>query len=65
VDWITFIVGGVRITQQEDEICSGLTSSKVFTTGSSYRFMTTSCIDNMMACRIWKYKIPLKIRVFL
>jgi hypothetical protein len=43
----------------------GLTASKVFTTGSLYRFMTTGGMDSKMTSRIWKCKIPLKIRVFL
>jgi hypothetical protein len=55
----------VSLSQQEDVVSWGLTASKVFTTGSLYRFMTTGGMDSKMTSRIWKCKIPLKIRVFL
>jgi hypothetical protein len=59
------LLSDVRLTQQEDIISWGLTPSKVFETSSLYRFMTDGGMDSRLAVRIWKCKIPLKIRIFL
>jgi hypothetical protein len=65
--WIELqsLLRGVSLSQQGDVVSWGLTASKIFTTGLLYRFMTTGGVDSKMASRIWKCKIPLKIRVFL
>jgi hypothetical protein len=58
-------VRGTVVNQEEDTILSGLTPSKQFTTSSLHRFLTTGGVNSRMAKKIWKSKIPLKIRVFL
>jgi hypothetical protein len=67
IEWneLQSVLEGVSSTQIEDEILWGLSSSKLFTTTSLYRFLTTGGVDGKMACRIWKCKIPLKIQVFI
>jgi hypothetical protein len=59
------LLGGVSLSNQEDVLSWGLTTSKLFATRSLYRFMTNGGMDSKMARKIWKCKIPLKIRVFL
>jgi hypothetical protein len=56
---------GGSLTHQDDVICWGLIASRIYTTRSLYRFMTSSGVDNRMMRRIWKCKIPLKIKIFL
>jgi hypothetical protein len=56
---------GVTLSQNDDEVSWGLTSLRIFTTGSLYRFMTNGGVNSRMASRIWKCKVPLKVRVFL
>jgi hypothetical protein len=57
--------GGGSLTHQDDVICWGLIASRIYTTGSLYRFMASGGVDNRMMRRIWKCKIPLKIKIFL
>jgi hypothetical protein len=42
----------VSLTQYDDEVSWGLTSSRVFTTGSLYKFMTSDGMDSRMSIRI-------------
>jgi hypothetical protein len=59
------MLSGVCLTTQEDEIIWRLSTSKTFTTSSLYKFLTTSGIDCTLVKKIWKCKVPLKIRIFL
>jgi hypothetical protein len=59
------LLGEVRMSSEEDEISWGLSELKVFTTNSLYKFLTTGGIRSSLACKIWKCKVPLKIKVFL
>jgi hypothetical protein len=59
------VLGCCALTEGEDEILWGLSSSKRFTTSSLYIFLTTGGVDCKMAHQMWKCKIPLKIRVFM
>jgi hypothetical protein len=52
---------GVVITNEDDKIAWGLSSSKQFTTSSLYRFLRSGGVTNKMARDIWSYKVPLKI----
>jgi hypothetical protein len=56
---------GVLLSSESDKVSWGLTKKKVFTTGSLYRFVTHRGVNSKMARRIWKCKIPLKIRIFI
>jgi hypothetical protein len=56
---------GVLLSSESDKVSWGLTKKKVFTTGSLYRFVTHRGVNSKMAMRIWKCKIPLKIRIFI
>jgi hypothetical protein len=56
---------GVTLTDSDDEISWALTANKKFSTKSLYRFLTNGGIPNILAQKIWKCKLPLKIRIFL
>jgi hypothetical protein len=56
---------GVIITNEPDEVSWGLSSSKTFTSQSLYKFLTHGCVSNRFAMKIWKCRVPLKIRIFL
>jgi hypothetical protein len=43
----------------------GLISSRQYITNSLYKFMTNGGMNSNMASKIWKCKIPLKVRIFL
>jgi hypothetical protein len=55
----------VELTEEEDEVCWGLTTSKTFTTSSMYKFLTSGGVSCKMPDKIWKCKVPLKIRIFI
>jgi hypothetical protein len=55
----------VSLTHEDDRISWGLTTSKRFSTSSLYKFLTSGGVNSSTAKRIWKYRVPLKIRVFL
>jgi hypothetical protein len=55
----------VSLTHEDDVISWGLTASKRFCTSSLYKFMTSGGVGSSTAKRIWKCKVPLKIKVFL
>jgi hypothetical protein len=55
----------VSLTQEDDRISWGLTTSKRFSTNSLYKFLTSGGINSSTTKRIWKCRVPLKIRVFL
>jgi hypothetical protein len=59
------LMSSVCMTTQEDEITWGLSSSKTFSTRSLYRFLTNGGIDSKLTQKIWKCKVPMKIKVFL
>jgi hypothetical protein len=58
-------VAGVQISPNSDQIVWGLSKSKQFTTGSLYKFLTARGVTSRLAKKIWKCKLPLKIRIFL
>jgi hypothetical protein len=58
-------LGEVNLNQAEDKILWGLSANKIFSTSSLYRFMTSGGVSSNVAKKIWKCKIPLKIRIFL
>jgi hypothetical protein len=53
------------LNAKEDEVTWGLLPSKKFITRSLYNFLTNRRINYKMVKRIWKYKLPLKIRIFM
>jgi hypothetical protein len=57
----------VTISNEEDNIIWDLGSSKKFTTSSLYKFMTYGGggVNCKMEGKIWKCKVPLKIRIFI
>jgi hypothetical protein len=56
----------VQLTDQRDVVSWGLTPSKQFSSSSLYKFMTSGGgVSSGLAKRIWKCKLPLKIRIFL
>jgi hypothetical protein len=59
------ILRGVTLSNRDDEISYSLTANKIFSTRSLYRFVTSGGLPNKLARKIWKCKVPLKIRIFL
>jgi hypothetical protein len=59
-----FAQGGT-LTDSDDEISWALTTNKKLSTKSLYRFLTNGGIPSIIAWKIWKCKLPLKIRIFL
>jgi hypothetical protein len=59
------LLENVCISDEEDEIQWELTVSKVFTTRSLYRLITSGGVNYRVAEKLWGCKIPLKIRIFL
>jgi hypothetical protein len=55
---------GVIITNEPDEVSWALSSSKTFTSQSLYKFLTHGGVSNRFAMKIWKCRVPLKIRIF-
>jgi hypothetical protein len=60
-DWLK----ETQLNDMKDEVLWGLSPSKKFTTRSLYNFLTNGGISYKMAKRIWKCRVPLKIRIFL
>jgi hypothetical protein len=58
----SFLIG-VHLTSEPDAVRWGLTTSGKFTTSSLY--MTSGGVDSRIVDRIWKCKLPLKIKIFL
>jgi hypothetical protein len=50
---------------ERDTILWGLSPRKKSTTSSLYKFLTSGGVSCRMAKKIWKCKIPLKIKVFV
>jgi hypothetical protein len=67
VEWteLQYLLLGVHLTTELDVIRWGLTTSGKFTTNSLYNFMTSSGVDSKTTERIWKCRLPLKIKIFL
>jgi hypothetical protein len=58
-------VKSVYISEEDDEIQWGLTSSKMFTTKLLCKLITSGGVNCRIAEKLWGCKIPLKIRIFL
>jgi hypothetical protein len=43
----------------------GLSSSKVITTSSLYKFLTSGGVSPNVAKKLWKCRVPLKIQIFI
>jgi hypothetical protein len=59
------MVREAMLTEEEDEITWGLSSSKVLKTSSIYKLLTMGGVAPKLASKIWKCNVPLKIRIFL
>jgi hypothetical protein len=59
------MVPGIQLTTDEDVVSWRLTKSKKFTARSLYKFLTNDGISSNLSRKIWSYKIPLKVRIFL
>jgi hypothetical protein len=59
------ILNEVNLNNEDDAVYWGLTAKKIFLTASLYRFLTSGGTSYHKAKKIWKCKIPLKIRIFL
>jgi hypothetical protein len=49
----------------DDVVTWGLTTSKMFTIGFVYGFLTNGGMESKLTKMIWKCRIPLKIRIFM
>jgi hypothetical protein len=67
IEWAEMqgMLRGVTLTDRDDEISWSLTANNFFSTRSLYRFLTNGGIPNILAKKIWKCNVPLKIRIFL
>jgi hypothetical protein len=59
------LVEGAIIGGERDTILWGLSPWKKSTTSSLYKFLTSGGVSCRMAKKVWKCKIPLKIKVFV
>lgn len=59
------IAQGVRLDEQQDKVCWELEKNKIYSTKSLYRFLTFRGAKIARMSKIWKTKIPLKIKIFL
>jgi hypothetical protein len=62
---LQLLLGSLNITRIDDVIEWGLSPSKSFTTSSLYKFLAHGGVNSRMAKKIWKCKIPIKIKIFL
>jgi hypothetical protein len=67
VEWnqLQVLLQGVQLSTLPDQITWGLTKSKQFTTASLYQFLTASGVTSHVVKKIWKCKVPLKVRIFM
>ena len=56
---------GVRLNSEKDKVTWVLEKSGRFTTKSMYRWFLHRGVLNKRLCRIWKCRLPVKIKVFL
>lgn len=56
---------GVCLNNERDKVVWALDKTKMFTTRSLYKFMSFQGASNPSLCKIWKVKIPSKIKIFL
>ena len=56
---------GVRLNSEKDKVTWVLEKSGRFTTKSMYRWFLHRGVLNKRLCRIWKCRLPMKIKVFL
>jgi hypothetical protein len=59
------VLSNVVITGEDDVVSWALTPSKTFTTSSLYKFLTYGGVTSKITKKIWKCKVPLKIKVFM
>jgi hypothetical protein len=62
---LTKLLEPVRMSDIEDKIVWGLTKNVMFLTKSLYNFLTSGGVNCRMAKKIWRCRLPLKIRIFL
>lgn len=55
----------IVLSDSPDSVYWGLENSKMFTTKSLYRFLSSSGVSSRVAGCIWKSRLPLKIKFFL
>nr|TKW15100.1 hypothetical protein SEVIR_5G209000v2 [Setaria viridis] len=55
----------VRLNDQKDKAVWKLESKGQYTTRLMYRFLTFRGVNDRRAAKLWKNKLPMKIRVFL
>ena len=56
---------GVRLNSEKDKVTWVLEKSGWFTTKSMYRWFLHRGVLNKRLCRIWKCRLPVKIKMFL
>jgi hypothetical protein len=59
------LVLNIQMKDVDDEVTWGLSSSKVYTTSYLYRFLTSGGVSPKVAKKLWKCRVPLKIRIFV
>lgn len=66
-EWKTFLdmVHGVQLNEEVDKPIWALDKSKAFTTISLYRFLSCQGTSLPSFNKIWKAKVPLKMKIFL